>query len=315
MAQPTIDQILKEMTELYPKPFVRAVFPRAKFRVISTKLDKELTIKTRLSDRVILLETAAGKRVLHFEFQLRYRRKIPERLFVYNGALTAKYQTKVASFLFLIKPSRKLGEVGVYGSDLFGQTTNEFTFRVIHLQELRKAILSGDKNYRIFAPLLLEIAPKPNTADLRQVRDIINLETEARRRDELFGFAIPIARRHFGLKVIQSIFTEAYMAKIKWEDLPYIGDTIKIKKQEGWQEGRVLALQEMLVDLLTDQFGRIPNKTLRAVQAIQTPQRLKAIVRKCVKAESLAEAQKLLAASKAKTNGRNGATMKKKSQI
>jgi hypothetical protein len=109
------------------------------------------------------------------------------------------------------------------------------------------------------------------------------------------------------------------MAKIKWEDLPYIGDTIKIKKQEGWQEGRqegrVLALQEMLVDLLTDQFGRIPNKTLRAVQAIQTPQRLKAIVRKCVKAESLAAAQKLLAASNAKTNGRNGATMKKKSQI
>jgi hypothetical protein len=81
MAQPIIDQVLKEMTELYPKPFVHAIFPKEKFRIISTKLDKELTIKTRLSDRAIMLETAAGKRIVHFEFQLRYTRKIPERLF------------------------------------------------------------------------------------------------------------------------------------------------------------------------------------------------------------------------------------------
>jgi hypothetical protein len=70
----------------------------------------------------------------------------------------------------------------------------------------------------------------------------------------------------------------------------------------------------MLVDLLTDQFGRLPNKTLRAVQAIQTPQRLKALVRKSLKAESLSEVQKLLVASKAKPNGRNGAALRSASK-
>jgi len=71
MTPPTVDQVIKEMSEHYPKPFVRLIFPREKFRVISTKLDKELAIKTRLTDRAMLLDTAAGKRVVHFEFQLR----------------------------------------------------------------------------------------------------------------------------------------------------------------------------------------------------------------------------------------------------
>jgi len=72
MAQPTVDQILKDMSEHHPEIFIRLAFAVERFRVISTKLDKELTIKTRLSDRVMILHTAGGKRVVHFEFQLRY---------------------------------------------------------------------------------------------------------------------------------------------------------------------------------------------------------------------------------------------------
>ncbi len=129
MARSTLDQVLKEMSELYPDPFVYMLLPHEKFRVISTKLDKELTIKTRLTDRAIMLETAEGKRIIHFEFQLRYRRKIAERVFVYSGALTAKYEMPVSSFLLLIKPSRLVKNFGVYHADLFNKTTNEFTFQ------------------------------------------------------------------------------------------------------------------------------------------------------------------------------------------
>jgi len=96
------------------------------------------------------------------------------------------------------------------------------------------------------------------------------------------------------------------MTNVEWEKLPFYGEVLKAKKREAHQEGGVMALQGILVDLLNDQFGRVPDRTIRAVQAIQKPNQLKAMVRKSLKAESLAEVRKLLLAHKAKANGRNG---------
>jgi len=103
------------------------------------------------------------------------------------------------------------------------------------------------------------------------------------------------------------------MIKVEWEKLPHFGDAMKAKKKEAWQEGReeglqkggVLALQDMLIELLNIQFGHVPGKTIHAVQAIQSPRLLKALVRKSLKAASLSEVQKLLVASRTKTNGRH----------
>ncbi len=97
---------------------------------------------------------------------------------------------------------------------------------------------------------------------------------------------------------------------VEWEKLPYYGEVMRAKKrearEEGFQEGGVIALQGVLVDVLKDQFGHVPNRTVRAVQAIQKSGQLRLMVRKSLKAESLAEVQKLLLARKAKANGRNG---------
>jgi len=318
MAQPIVDQVLTEMSEHHPEAFIRLKFPREKFRVITTKLDKELTIKTRRSDRVMVLQSVSGKRVVHFEFQLRYNRKVPERLFVYAGALTAKYQMKVASYLFLIKPSRLVGDFGVYQSDLFDETVNEFRFPVIRLFELREAILSGEARYRIFAPLVLEMESKPKIALLRQIRDILNQEPNARRRSEFFSFAAAIAKKHFDLKTIQSVFKEADMIDVDyWKNLPHFGDAMRaneneVKKEafnEGVQHG-LSGMQEMLIEFLSDQFGSLPNKTTRAIQTIHAPNKLKTIMRKSRKAESLAEVQSIVMAAVPKTNGRNGSAHK-----
>jgi len=323
MAQPIVDLVLKEMTELHPEAFIRLKFPKEKFRVISTKLDKELTIKTRRSDRVMVLQSVSGKRVVHFEFQLRYNRKVPERLFVYAGALTAKYQMKVASFLFLIKPSRLIGDFGVYQSDLFDETVNEFRFPVIRLWELREAILSGEEKYRIFAPLLLEMEPQPNIALLRRIRDIINMETDPRRRNEFFSFAAAIAKKHFDLKTIQFVFKEANMIDVDyWKNLPHFGDAMRANEAEakkvaeqqgiekGIEKGRQTGLQEMLIEMLSAQFGNVPGKTVRAIQAIHAPNKLKSISRRTMKAESLAEVQSIVMAAIPKANGRNGSAHK-----
>lgn len=327
MAVPVIDQLLKDLSEYYAEAFIRQLFPGKKFRLISTKLDKELTIKTRVTDRVVQIKTAEGDRIAHFEFQLRYRRNVSERMFVYAGALTAKYQMEVASLLFLVKPSKKIGDVGVYRTSLFGKRANEFTFHVIHLWKLREAILSGDENYRIFAPLLFEIDPKPDAALLHKVQELIQREPDTQRREELYSFAIPLASRHFGLNIIKSILTEPTMTDIKWEQLPYIGDRLRAKKKEAWQEGKqeglqegrqeggLSGMQEMLLEVLNSRFGSVSSRTVRAIQTVQSPSKLKTIARKSLKAESLAEVQKLLPASKPKPNGRRETTNGKSQRV
>ncbi len=328
MARAIVDQVLKEMTEHHPRQFLKLLFKQEKFRVLSTKLDKELTVKTRITDRVMRLLTKRGERLLHLEFQLRYGRKIPERLFVYAGALTAKYEIPVASILVLIKPTRRIGDRGVYVSDIFDEDANTFSFPVIHLWKFREAILSGNKDFRVFAPLLLEIEPKPKPELLRRVRDLINLEADAQRRAEFLSFAIPIARRHFGLSLIQDIFKETDMINVEWEKIPHFGDALRAKTiaasakareeglhsgreegmREGHEAGEIFASQEMLAELLRIQFGAVPVRTMRAIHAIHDRRVLKAMTRKILKADSLAEVHKLLVANKAKTNGRNGSS-------
>lgn len=318
MARNTVDQILKEMTEHHPRPFLKLMFPHETFRVLATKLDKELTVKTRVTDRVMRLETKSGERVLHWEFQLRYGRKVPERLFVYSGALTVKYEIPVASVLVLIKPSRKVGERGEYVSDIFNREANTFSFPVIHLWKFREAILSGDKDFRVFAPLLLEIEPKPKPELLRRVRDIINLEADAQSRAEFLSFAIPIAQRHFGLNLIQDIFKETDMINVEWEKIPHFGDALRAKTSEASvrsrEEGEMSATQEMLAEVLSIQFGPVPARTQRVIRAIHDRRILKAMTRKVLKAASLAEAHKLLSAGKTKHNGRNGANRLRQSK-
>lgn len=316
MAQPTVDQILKEMADHHLQQFLSLILPKAKYQIISTKLDKELTIKTRLTDKVVRLKTKNGERVIHFEFQLRYHRKIPERLFVYSGALTAKYQLQVASILFLIRPSRQVGEVGSYASEVDGKKANEFSFPVIHLWKLREAILSGDKKFRVFAPLLLEIDPKPDADLLRRVREIISREANPQRRAELVSFTIPVARRHFGLAVIQSIFQESDMTNVEWEKLPHFGKALKEKqkeallegREEGREEGETLGTQEMMIEVLSIKFGHVPLRTMRVIRGMQDRRVLKAMIRKVLNADSMREAHRLLTESKTRAIGRNGAS-------
>ncbi len=209
-----------------------------------------------------------------------------------------------------------VGEVGLYASEVYGKKANEFSFPVIHLWKLKEAILSGDKNFRVFAPLLLEIEPKPNANLLRRVREIIDLESDPQRRAELVSFAIPVARRHFGLGLIQSIFKESDMTNVEWEKLPYFGEAIKEKRKEALQEGReegreegeMLATKEMVLDLLRIKLGPLPLSTTRAIRALQDRQKLMDLAHKTLQATSLAEAHKFLAKNKTKANGRNGSS-------
>jgi len=116
------------MAEKRPKPLVHMAFPQSDFKVISSKYDTELIIKTRRVDKVIHIADEHGEHLINDEFQCRYRRTIPKRMFVYAGALTATHNLDVSSVLFLLRPPRDLSTLGRYEVELFNRRTNKFEF-------------------------------------------------------------------------------------------------------------------------------------------------------------------------------------------
>lgn len=95
-----------------------------------------------------------------------------------------------------------------------------------------------------------------------------------------------------------------------WKSLPHFGDAMRANEDEVKKEAFHEGLQDMLIEMLNAQFRNVPSKTVRAIQAIHAPNKLKTIMRKSRKAESLAEVQSIVMAAIPKTNGRNGSAHK-----
>jgi hypothetical protein len=276
---------LKLQAERRPRPFLRLAFPDSDFKVIASKYNTELIIKTRRVDKVIHIADADGEHLINYEFQSRYRRTTAKRMFVYAGALTATHNLEVSSVLFLLRPPPKnVRTLGRYEVKLFKQRTNTFEFIVVKLWELRDEILAGKKEYLPFVPFLLYISPKPSIALLRKQRELINLERNPERRAELAGFSALLARRYFARELIRTILMqEKQTMSIDWEEVPVIGDRIKEKVTEGQAQ----TLQKTIMEVLAMRFDVANGKIARLVNSIHQPQKLEVIFRRALRAKSL----------------------------
>jgi hypothetical protein len=115
-----------------PEQFTRLLFPNAKFKIVSVKLDKELRIRTRVVDQIFKLWLGKQKYLLHLEFLTRFKARIAEDIFVYSAGLTNNYKLKTISALFLVRPrSGAHVSLGRYVVEPHGIETNAFTFPII----------------------------------------------------------------------------------------------------------------------------------------------------------------------------------------
>jgi len=254
-----VDQLLKTMAEYHADEFIRLAFPEANFKIIDTKLEKELIVKTKVVDTIIKIAVENEQHLIHFEFQSEYESDIAKRIFVYAGALTAKFDLNVTSILFQIKPPpRNITVINRYDIDLFGMVTNSFGFHCVKLWEIYDEILSGKQEYRGFVPLLLELSSTPNKDLLVQQRELIKQEENINRRTELTGLCLALACKHFDYDFLKEFFKEDITMLEDLEQVPYIGEKIKKARTEGTQEGLQEGLQEgfrgNIVDTLKIRF-------------------------------------------------------------
>lgn len=320
MVHRLVDSFLKDVLERHAKKILGALFPKSKFRVLSTQLDKEIIVRSREVDKAILIRTAYGEHIVHFEFYKRYTRKNLRKTFGYAGALTAKYDRDVTTIWLLVKPpSKRAREIGLYQTAPFGAPTNQFSFMVVKLWELREAILAGKRELKPLVPLLPELVAKPDLALLHRQRELIAAEQDPELRAEMLLYALAFGKRHFQTRVINEVFSNLFeenrtMLKEMRElaETPVLKEIIqewvdeKVEKRVGVEvekrvgvevEKRVgvevekqqaLALQEALLDVLAIRFGKENGRVRRMVLALDNPKKLKAMHRRALRARSLA---------------------------
>jgi hypothetical protein len=191
---------------------------------------------------------------------------------------------------------------------------NEFNLTVVELWKLRDAILAGEKEYLPLVPLLPEISLEVNKRLLQRQRELIASVDDPALKAELKFYTIAFLQDYYNQKFLSKFFSEDPKMLEHWEQVPIFGERIKQRSKEAWEEGReegmTVALQESILDALNLRFGLANGSIARAIHAIDEPQKLRAIFRRIVKAESLEAVKKMLAAEKpyAKKKVRSRAT-------
>jgi len=321
-----VDQILKAMAEYHADEFIRLAFPNAVFKVLATKLEKEVIFKTRIVDTVIKVLVDNKEHLVHFEFQTKYDPKIAERIFIYAAVLTAKYKIAVTSILFQIKaPPESAKIINSYDVNLFGVVTNSFRFHCVKLWEYYDEILSGNKQYLGFVPLVLELSSRPNEELLIRQRQLIQQEENLKRRAELAGLCMAIASRYFDFEYIKNIFKEDLPMLEVLEEVPYIGEKIKkarsegreqglkdgliegmqqgvqqgIKQgmREGMREGMQQGMRVSILEILENRFQSVDG-IKKEINSITEIDQLKTIFRMAIKVESLQALKNFIAKMK-----------------
>jgi len=255
MTEKLIDQLLKKMAEYHADEFIRLAFPDTEFRVISSTQDKEIIFKTREVDTVIKINSDDKDFLVHLEFQTEYDPEIARRMFIYAGVLTAKYNLDVISVLFQIKPPPKKVKTLDQYDIIFGNLlVNSFRFSCIRLWEYRDDILAGKKQFMNFVPLLLELFPKPDESLLRKQRELIQRETDLKRRAELTTFCLALASKYFDFNLVTKFFKEDQAMIETFEELPIIGEKIKEKLQAAETRGLQDGIRGIIIDLVEDRF-------------------------------------------------------------
>ncbi len=329
------DKFLKELVEHHLQEFLALLAPQRKYEVISTPLDKELIVRRRESDFVVKVRVGRRIFLFHFEFLSQYRRRNVREANGYGGALALKYRCEVVTVLFVLKPpSRKPENLGNYEVAPFGFALNRHHLAVVKLWELREAILSGQKEYLVFVPLLPEISPRVDRQLLERQRELLAQVADLKQRAELKFYTVAFAQKHFRTKFLMKFFEDQNMNE-HWDQVPIFGEHIKRRVQEGQkkalkeghekgraegleqgleqglEEGREEGREEGLAlvrqnisEVLRLRFGVTNGPITRAIQAVEQPQKLQIIFRRALTADSLESVKKVLPASAKKPRAR-----------
>lgn len=297
------DELWKEvLEELYPD-FVQFFLPDfaeainwvrkyesldKELRQISPKSEKGKRFVDKLT-KVYLKDGNERWVLVHVEIQGYRDEEFAERMFIYFYRIYDKFRQKIVSVAVFSDPEREF-KPDRFSYNFFGCSL-EFRYRVYKILEYSDEELEKSENP--FA--LVVLAAKRNLESRKDeekrfafkrelMRLLLGKGYDRKKVIQIFRFLDGVLALPDEMKE-QLIYEEFHREEVK--GMPYITSWERIAMRKGMLENA----REMVLEVLEEQFGEVPEDVRKAVVAIENKDELKTLCRQAVRVSSLGEFQ------------------------
>ena len=279
MAKP-FDSTLRSLLEVEPKSWL-ALLKRKGSQV--SLIDSDVSTVTAATDKVIRVGRPSPW-LLHLEFQASPDQSLPQRVSVYNPLLEHRHNLPVQSVVVLLRREANLTNLtGVYERSLpdASQPYRRLEYGVLRVWELDAEDLLQ------CGASVLPLAPISNV-DQNDLPDLIRTMGETiqkckpKQRQMLWTSTYVL----LGLRYEDALIQQLMQGVTQMEESSTWQAIMQRGREQGREEGREEHARHTLLDLGTIKFGEPSKKVQNALTKITDVERLDALTRSLLSAES-----------------------------
>jgi len=302
------DSPWKDALEGYFEAFMLFFFPHIHAEIDWSKgyvfLDKEFqeivrdaATGRRYVDKLVKVFLLDGKEtwlLIHIEVQGAPERLFPKRLFLYNNRITDAYDVEVVS-LAILTDDNPAWRPDHYHTGRWG-CEHIFRFPAVKLIDLGRDWSALEQNLNPFSFVVMAHLKTQEVKDgeererwkMHLVRLLYKRGYERKDILELFRFIDWLLVLPAGL---EKRFHEECFALEEERHMRYVTSIERFAKEEGEKKGiQIGALQEArenVLEALEVRFKTVPDDMISALQAMETREILKALLRQAITCDSL----------------------------
>jgi hypothetical protein len=298
------DQRFKEFLREFLRDFLGLFFPEIEARLdfgTLRFLDTESFTSfpegsSRAADVVAEVRTHEGTPeilLVHVEVQARRKGTFARRMFEYFALLWAKHEIPIFPVAVYLRGGRSALSEEEFVIELFGREQLRFRYPAVALArfEAREYV---EKDSAVAAALAALMSR-------RGVREPVKLQLSM--MEQVARSGLDDARKFLLLNLIETYFSlnrterkklERELSQERYREVKKMqltwAEKIEEKgRKEGKKEGLLEGKRDALLQLLTSKFGRLPEKTVFRVRALDSPKKLDRYFEKAIAASSLAD--------------------------
>jgi hypothetical protein len=289
------DKIFKQLLHAFLDDFLRLVVPETYDRLDLSSpefLDKELFEggprgKRRELDLLVRVRTVSGRPLMvHVEIEARAKRGMGERLWRYCNQIQARYEIRVLTLVINVKRGRPGVCLKALENDL-GPDFPEFRYVSFGLAGCRaeEYLARPEPLAWAFAALMDPGSLSRAELNMACLRRIAGL----RGRSDSF-LLVNCVENYLQLTDEEAVGLEALRARKENREVQAMALTWSEKLEaKGRAEGEAKGVREILLLLLAERFGPLPEGARRQVEEIGSLQRLTQLAKRVLTAHSLEE--------------------------
>jgi hypothetical protein len=289
------DKIFKQLLHAFLDDFLRLVVPETFDRLDLSSpefLDKELFAggphgRRRELDLLVRIRTVNGRPLLiHVEIEARANPRMEERLWRYRNQIKARYDTPVLTIVLYLKRGRPGVYLKTRESDL-GPAFPGFRYVSFGLAGCRAAEYLARPEPLAWALAALMDPGLLSRAELKMacLRRVAGL----RRRTDPF-LLVNCVENYLQLTDEEAVELEALRARKENREVQAMALTWSEKLEaKGEARGEAKGVREILLLLLAERFGPLPEGARRQVEEISSLRRLTQLAKRVLTAHSLEE--------------------------